>query len=183
MLKNQSGLDGNQTIPTWYKNNQDLGEWHHNQAGITPKLAHNTSHIPEIEDLWISPQGGDFSQGYLYLKQTIPPESWFYKAHFFQDPVMPGSLGVETMARALMLGAHSFGVHTQNWQIKEGSKLDWKYRGQITPDINAFEVELHIKHIIQTSEGWEICADGSLWKDSIRIYQVDNLTLQTYKKD
>jgi PfaB family protein len=183
MLKNQSGLDGNQTIPPWYENNQALGDWHRDQAGITSKSNPKNAHIPEIGELWISPQGGDFAQGYVYLKQTIPPESWFYKAHFFQDPVMPGSLGVETMARALMLGAQSLGVPAQHWQIKEGSKFKWKYRGQITPDINAFEIDLHIKHITKTSRGWEICADGSLWKNSMRIYQVDNLTLQTYKED
>ncbi len=31
----------------------------------------------------------------------IDPAAWFLEAHFYQDPVMPGSLGVEAMHQAM----------------------------------------------------------------------------------
>ena len=65
------------------------------------------------------------------------------------------------------------------WRIKSGSSLSWKYRGQITPETPNLALDLHLQSIAQTSSGWEVCADGQLWKDSRRIYQVDNLCLES----
>ena len=94
---------------------------------------------------------------------------------------MPGSLGVETMAQALIKSASAWDLpENLKWRSKAGGKINWKYRGQITPEIKEFEIELHIKNISQTSEGAEISADGILWKDSKPIYKVDNISLETY---
>ena len=94
---------------------------------------------------------------------------------------MPGSLGVETMAQALIKSASAWDLpENLKWRSKTGGKINWKYRGQITPDIMEFEIELHIKNISQTSEGAEIIADGILWKDSKPIYKVENITLESY---
>ncbi|HBM96867.1 TPA: hypothetical protein DD394_05060, partial [bacterium UBP9_UBA11836] len=40
------------------------------------------------------PQGGHHGLGAIVGKKKIDPQEWFFKAHFFQDPVMPGSLGL-----------------------------------------------------------------------------------------
>ena len=94
---------------------------------------------------------------------------------------MPGSLGVETMAQALIASTSYLGLPKPlKWRIRTGGEISWKYRGQITPDIKQFEIELHIRNISQTSQGSEISADGMLWKDSKPIYRVENITLETY---
>ena len=137
--------------------------------------------IPGINKMWISKTGGKYSQGYIYMPQEISADSWFYQAHFYQDPVMPGSLGVETMAQAMISSAPNWEIPPDlKWRIKPDSKLIWKYRGQITPDIPEFIIDIHIKDISRTNNSWQISADGQLWKGSKRIYQVDNLSLETY---
>lgn len=66
------------------------------------------------------------------------------------------------------------------WRAKSGGKISWKYRGQITPDIREFDIELHIKSITKTAQSTEISADGMLWKESKPIYKVENITLEAY---
>ncbi len=181
MLENQAGLDGSRETSTWYEENSRSGKWIKiSQPGISdPSL--KEAQLPEIERLWISRTGGKYSEGYLYLHQIIPSDPWYYHAHFYQDPVMPGSLGVETMVQAMISGISQWDLPSDlNWRIKPGASLSWKYRGQITPDIKEFIIDIHIKKITRTNNSWEISADGQLWKESKRIYQVDNLTLETY---
>lgn len=181
MLENQAGLDGSRETSTWYEENSRSGEWIKiSQPGISdPSL--KEAQLPEIENLWISRTGGKYSEGYLYLHQIIPSDPWYYQAHFYQDPVMPGSLGVETMVQAMISGISQWDLPSDlSWRIKPGASLSWKYRGQITPDIKEFIIDIHIKKITRTNNSWEISADGQLWKESKRIYQVDNLTLETY---
>ena len=181
MLENQSGLDGGHTNKTWHAENSDSGSWQTTQTSSTDYDSLKVAGLPEIDKLWISPSGGDYSSGYLFARQALNPDAWFYQAHFYQDPVMPGSLGVETMAQALISSASFLDLPgSLKWRIRTGGEISWKYRGQITPDIREFEIELHIKNIIQTSQGSEISADGMLWKDSKPIYKVENITLETY---
>ena len=181
MLENQAGLDGNQKINTWFEENPGSGEWIETSQSESSRPSALKAGLPTIDKLWISRTGGKYSQGYIYLRQTLPSDSWFYQAHFYQDPVMPGSLGVETMAQALMASSSEWDLPTDlNWRIKPGANLSWKYRGQITPDIKEIMIDIHIKKISRTNNNWEISADGQLWKESKRIYQVDNLSLETY---
>jgi len=179
MLQNQQGLDGGNDQQTWKEEQPEQGSW-------VPFNKHNlplngTPRLPSPQRIWIAREGGRYGQGYLYLSQPIPRQSWFYSAHFHQDPVMPGSLGVETMAAALQTAAALWGIpNNLVWRMAADSRLDWKYRGQINPDNGEITVDLHIKSIKKNNTGWEINADGQLWKDSKRIYQVDNLKLESY---
>jgi len=181
MLENQSGLDVGQTNRTWQEENPSSGSWLRTISSKTNEKSRSEARLPEIDEIWISLTGGRFSSGYLYSRIPINNNAWFYQAHFYQDPVMPGSLGVETMAQALIKRASAWDLpENLKWRSKAGGKINWKYRGQITPDIREFEIELHIKNISQTPEGAEISADGILWKDSKPIYKVENITLETY---
>ena len=94
---------------------------------------------------------------------------------------MPGSLGVETMVQAMIKSAPTWDIPASlRWRIKPGTKTSWKYRGQITPDIEEITIEIHIKEINSQDNHWEMVADGYLWKKNTRIYQVENLTLESY---
>ena len=181
MLENQSGLDTGKTSKTWRDENPSSGNWLNVQSPQINHGSRNEAGLPEIEKLWISPAGGQYSSGYIFLRMPLDKNAWFYQAHFYQDPVMPGSLGVETMAQALLKSASAFGLPEDlKWRIKTGGKINWKYRGQITPDIKEFEIELDIKNINQTKHKTEIIADGMLWKESKPIYKIENITLETY---
>lgn len=180
MLVNQSGLDGNQKTTPWKSTNSDSGRWIEINTLPTNSLNPDLPRLPEIDRLWISTEGGEYQQGYLLTKQQIPSDSWFYKSHFYQDPVMPGSLGVETMAQAIIQSAPIWGIpEILRWRIKPGQKTTWKYRGQITRDVNEITIDLHIKEIIPQDHGWQIISDGNLWKGDVRIYQITDLALET----
>ena len=34
--------------------------------------------------------------GRVRAEKTVDPSEWFFKAHFFQDPVQPGTLGLDS---------------------------------------------------------------------------------------
>ena len=95
---------------------------------------------------------------------------------------MPGSLGVETMGQALSAGAMVLGnlPADLNWRLKENEQISWKYRGQITPDVESYQIRLHVKEIVKGQQNWIIKADGELWRGSKHIYQVNNLCFESY---
>ena len=89
------------------------------------------------------PQGSATSAG---PRMSIPDE-WFFKAHFYQDPVTPGSLGLESFLQLLKF------VAVERWGWREGDTVSavalerrhrWLYRGQIVPTNSRVTVEAWI---------------------------------------
>ena len=76
--------------------------------------------------------------GVLRGEKDVDVTEWFFKAHFFQDPVQPGSLGVEALLQLLQFFMLDTGMddgldnpHFEPLMID--TPLTWKYRGQVTP--------------------------------------------------
>ncbi|HYN41094.1 MAG TPA: 3-hydroxyacyl-[acyl-carrier-protein] dehydratase FabA, partial [Thermoanaerobaculia bacterium] len=57
--------------------------------------------LDRVDGLW--PAAGKAGLGQMRAVKDVDPDEWFFKAHFFQDPVQPGSLGIEAMIQALQL--------------------------------------------------------------------------------
>lgn len=55
-------------------------------------------------DLFV-PDGGPHRLGIVRGSVHVDPSMWFFKAHFFQDPVWPGSLGLESFLQLLKVYA------------------------------------------------------------------------------
>ena len=128
-------------------------------------------------DLFI-PQGGQYKKGYIKASKKVDPDEWFFKAHFFQDPVCPGSLGVESflqLIRFFALKKFKFSPDEFKTQMIPHTHK-WLYRGQIVPKNSNIEVHAHIKDI-KESEFPEITADGEIFVDGLRIYEMENFTL------
>src|SRR5206468_2086104 len=51
------------------------------------------------------PDGGPHGLGFIEGRKLVRPEEWFFKAHFHQDPVWPGSLGLEAMLQLMSVVA------------------------------------------------------------------------------
>jgi hypothetical protein len=51
-------------------------------------------------DLFL-PAAGPSRLGYLKGSKNVNPDEWFFRAHFHQDPVWPGSLGLESCVQLL----------------------------------------------------------------------------------
>jgi 3-hydroxymyristoyl/3-hydroxydecanoyl-(acyl carrier protein) dehydratase len=106
------------------------------------------------------------------------PNDWFYTNHFFQDPVMPGSLGIEAVVQAFKAAVHSIAKSSKPVTLSAGSGFKWKYRGQVLQNHREMQVEIHIQNQ-QIKNGITVfTGNANLWADDIRIYEIQNLALQ-----
>jgi 3-hydroxymyristoyl/3-hydroxydecanoyl-(acyl carrier protein) dehydratase len=143
-------------------------------AGNTPQAGPMLMMLDRITGYW--PHGGAAGLGRLRAEKDVDPGEWFFKAHFFQDPVMPGSLGVEAMCQLLQwyaaergIGAHLPAARFEPVALHE--PLAWTYRGQVVPGDRLVTVELEILEIRSP----QVLATAWLWVDGRRIYRVDRL--------
>jgi 3-hydroxymyristoyl/3-hydroxydecanoyl-(acyl carrier protein) dehydratase len=125
------------------------------------------------------PDGGPAGLGYIRGTKEVDPDEWFFKAHFYQDPVTPGSLGLESLLQLLKF------VAVERWGWREGEILssvalqrrhNWLYRGQIIPTDSQVTVEAWITGV---DDGERLLtADGFLGVDGRLIYRMNDFTLQ-----
>ena len=141
--------------------------------------------LDRITGYW--PEGGAAGLGRLRAEKDVDPGEWFFRAHFFQDPVMPGSLGVEAMCQLLqwyLLERTPAGWAGSRFEpIMTGQPLTWKYRGQVQPTDGRLTVELEITKAGQDDRGRYVLADGWLWVDGRRIYHVAGLGMRVVAGD
>jgi 3-hydroxymyristoyl/3-hydroxydecanoyl-(acyl carrier protein) dehydratase len=103
-----------------------------------------------------------------------------FKAHFFEDPVQPGSLGLQAMCQLLQWYVVERGLaagpHPPRFApVRIGHPVTWKYRGQVVPTDRRLTVELEVTEVGEDTLGPYATADGWLWVDGRRIYHVTNL--------
>ncbi|MCK5097313.1 MAG: polyketide synthase dehydratase domain-containing protein, partial [Desulfobacteraceae bacterium] len=135
--------------------------------------------IDKIEQF--SLKGGLYNKGYIKAIKQVNPDEWFFNAHFYQDPVCPGSLGIESFLQLLKFySLQKWKFSPKDFKIEEtlNSTHEWKYRGQIIPSNKQIEICAHIKDIIEGDQP-QIIADGALSVDGICIYEMTdfNVTL------
>jgi 3-hydroxymyristoyl/3-hydroxydecanoyl-(acyl carrier protein) dehydratase len=129
------------------------------------------------------PHGGSRGLGWLLASKRIDPEEWFFKAHFHQDPVCPGSLGIESLLQLLKYDAirrwgHLVAGHCFEHSVNEPHT--WQYRGQIVPRNRLVEVEADITMVIDEPIP-ELRANGLLKVDGLVIYQMKNFGIRIQK--
>ncbi len=133
--------------------------------------------IDEIEVF--APTGGEHGLGYIRGHKIVDPEEWFFKAHFYQDPVCPGSLGLESYLQLLkVVAAKRWGVspESQFETVVIDEKHSWNYRGQIIPTNNKVVVEATVTAIDDDAK--QLKADGFLAVDGKIIYQMKDFSLK-----
>ncbi|MBI5209964.1 MAG: type I polyketide synthase [Elusimicrobia bacterium] len=128
-------------------------------------------------DLFV-PEGGPHGLGFIRGVKRVDPSEWFFKAHFHQDPVCPGSLGLESFLQLLKLAAR------ERWRAPEGARFtamalgrphEWVYRGQVIPANKLVTVEAVITRSDDAAR--LIVADGFLRVDGLLIYQMKDFSL------
>jgi 3-oxoacyl-(acyl-carrier-protein) synthase/3-hydroxymyristoyl/3-hydroxydecanoyl-(acyl carrier protein) dehydratase/1-acyl-sn-glycerol-3-phosphate acyltransferase len=129
------------------------------------------------------PRGGRAGLGFLRAEKDVNPAEWFFKAHFFQDPVQPGSLGLEAMLQLLQFHMLQAGLaqgmsRPRFSPIESGRALTWKYRGQVVPQNRLITVTMEITEQGRDATGPFAVADACLWVDGKRIYQVAGLGMK-----
>ncbi|MBN1958859.1 MAG: type I polyketide synthase, partial [Desulfuromonadales bacterium] len=126
-----------------------------------------------------SEHGGPKGLGFIRGIKIVDPQEWFFKAHFYQDPVCPGSLGLESFLQLLKV------VAARHWQVDPetifetvaiGEEHQWHYRGQIIPQNNRIVTEAVVTAIDEQQR--LIKADGFLSVDGKIIYQLKDFSLR-----
>jgi len=148
----------------------------------------NTTPYPDdmmrmVNDITLfDPQGGPNGLGFIRGTTKVDPEAWFFKAHFYEDPVWPGSLGLESLIQLLKV------VTVEHWETEENLEEcefevmalnethHWIYRGQIIPKDELVTVQAVITEIDQDRK--LIRANGFLTVDGRIIYQMTNFALR-----
>lgn len=142
--------------------------------------------IDRVDGLW--PEAGKAGLGQLRAVKDVDAGEWFFKAHFFQDPVQPGSLGLEAMLQALQLfmleARMDDGIPSPRFEsIDVGAELAWKYRGQVLPHHRTVHTTIEITATGRDERGaWATC-EASLWSDGRRIYEATNLGMRIVPGD
>ncbi|HET6574398.1 MAG TPA: hypothetical protein VFG68_12395, partial [Fimbriiglobus sp.] len=125
------------------------------------------------------PTGGRHGLGLVRGSIAVDPTFWFFQAHFYQDPVWPGSLGLESFLQLLKYAAWKrWGdPGPGGWQaVGLGHKHEWVYRGQVVPTDKEVTVILEVTGVDDTNR--RMTADGFLTVDGRVIYQMTNFTLE-----
>jgi len=131
----------------------------------------------------VDSQGGEAGLGTARGEKEVDPGEWFFKAHFFQDPVQPGSLGIEAMIQLLQWTMLEKGLDEgiENPRFETlglGEPMTWKYRGQVIPTNKLISSTLEITEICRDDGSAKAVANASLWVDGKRIYEASGLAMR-----
>jgi len=161
-LENQVGLNGGHAVPR------------QSVTGKALDLRAQAGRLHLLENAVVVTHGGRYSRGYVYAEVPVDPQDWFFTCHFHQDPVMPGSLGVEAMLQAMQIYVQEQGLGQPQGALP-GQTTTWTYRGQVPPEQDTMRIEVHVSDVVA---GSHITGDASLWRKDRRIYEVKGLGLQ-----
>ncbi len=148
-------------------------------------------------DLFV-PDGGPHGLGFIRGSVNVDPELWFFKAHFYQDPVWPGSLGLESFLQLLKVYVYRRWAGGGEWLMANGSwpegqnapfsslainhqpstishSHEWIYRGQVIPRDKTVTVDVVVTAVDDDRK--IATADGFLTVDGRVIYQMKEFRL------
>ncbi|WP_422746618.1 beta-ketoacyl synthase N-terminal-like domain-containing protein [Mycobacterium sp. WMMD1722] len=146
------------------------------QLDGAPWLTQGRLQVIDRVKFW--PGGGAAGLGRLVAEYDVRPEAWFFKAHFFQDPVQPGSLGLEAMqeaARAAVRLSGLAGGRSGFEPVAVGQSFSWKFRGQVIPTNRRTRSEIEITSVTTDDGGVLVVFDGAFWVDDLCIYSTTQM--------
>lgn len=138
--------------------------------------------LDEVTGFW--PDAGEAGLGRIRTEQQIHAGAWYFKAHFYEDPVQPGSLGLEALvqsARALVhLNGWLDGLDDPVWeQPIVGFPLAWRYRGQVVPSNERVITEVEALEVdVENASSVTVKVFGTQWVDGLRIYEVPSFAIR-----
>lgn len=128
------------------------------------------------------PKGGPAALGYLQGNKPVVPGEWFFVAHFYQDPVCPGSLGLEGFIQLLKTAAlerwgTKLGATHRFEAIATGQRHRWIYRGQIVESNKMVEVDAAIS-CVEGGDRPLLAGNGFLRADGLAIYEMRDFAIR-----
>lgn len=124
--------------------------------------------------------GGSAGLGQLSAVRRIGYDDWYFKAHFFRDPVQPGSLGVEAMLQStwllLLAGGHA-SPSQRVYPAAATNPVRLRFRGQVQPFHGSIRVETELTSLTPTPAGLVAVAKAALWAADTLVYECQDLAL------
>ena len=93
----------------------------------------------------INEDGGDFSKGQIIAELDVKPEHWFFACHFYNDPVMPGCLGLDAMWQLVGFFLGWMGAPGRGRALGAG---EVKFKGQVTPENRLITYNINMKRVV-----------------------------------
>ncbi|MCU0482004.1 MAG: 3-hydroxyacyl-[acyl-carrier-protein] dehydratase FabA, partial [Anaerolineae bacterium] len=193
-LANQVGLDRGNPTYAWMDvqgvapyvvdlTDADVRGAYQTASDDKPHLRLPDDKLIFLDRVDIVADGGKDGMGYVHGYKQIDPSTWFYRCHFYQDPVMPGSLGVEAILQALQVFAMTTGLADEfvspRFDHLDDHQFVWKYRGQVVPKNEFLHLEIHINGIERADDnGIILRGTANLWRENMRIYEVRGVSLK-----
>jgi 3-hydroxymyristoyl/3-hydroxydecanoyl-(acyl carrier protein) dehydratase len=121
------------------------------------------------------PDGGAAGLGWLRAEKDVGPGDWYFKAHFFQDPVLPGSLALAAMAHLVQLHLLRDGPAGAHFETpRAGGELTWSHHGAIRPAgdrmvIDRMVIDVEITATGSDATGRFAVADGRIWAGGLCV--------------
>ncbi|PHM38762.1 beta-ketoacyl synthase N-terminal-like domain-containing protein [Xenorhabdus innexi] len=100
--------------------------------------------------LSVNTTGGEFGLGQIIGEFDIDPEHWAFRAHFKNDPVMPGTLLVEGSEQLMKFYLFYLGLHSlpdMEAQTLTNHTTSAKFRGEVKCERSALQYRLTCKSI------------------------------------
>lgn len=124
----------------------------------------------------INHDGGKHGKGWIRAEMDIDPSLWFFQCHFLNDPVMPGSLGVDALWQLVGFFMGWSGKPGRGRALGAGSV---RFSGQVTPKVKTITYEIDMRRVI----GRKLVlgtGDGVMLADGKPIYQTEDLRVGLY---
>ncbi|MBW0150593.1 3-hydroxyacyl-[acyl-carrier-protein] dehydratase FabA [Phenylobacterium sp.] len=126
----------------------------------------------------INNDGGAHGKGYIEAEFDINPGLWFFDCHFINDPVMPGSLGLDAMWQLVGFYLGWIGGKGRGRALGCG---EVKFAGEVTPDIKVVTYKVEMKRVINRRLVMGI-GDAVLEADGNVIYTAQDLRVGLYQR-
>jgi|TARA_B100000315_G_scaffold256264_1_gene301772 3-hydroxyacyl-[acyl-carrier protein] dehydratase/trans-2-decenoyl-[acyl-carrier protein] isomerase len=119
----------------------------------------------------ISDKGGDHGKGVIDAEMDIKPDLWFFKCHFENDPVMPGTLGLDAMWQLVGFFLGWLGGIGKGRAISVG---EVRFSGQVLETAKKLSYHINVKRVIMRKLVMGI-ADGIMKVDGEQIYEAKDI--------
>ncbi|XVV01161.1 beta-ketoacyl synthase N-terminal-like domain-containing protein [Actinosynnema sp. CA-248983] len=192
-LANQVGLDSGKLTPTWLAAKSGVDSRTLAVRGddrwFEGSLRLADGHVRLVDSVDLVADGGVHGKGYVRGVRRIDHDDWYFSCHFHRDPVMPGSLGVESVIQALQVFAIETGLGEgfarPVFNLPLNVEMGWKYRGQVLRTDAEMRFELHVKDVRRADGRVVVVADASVWKHAtedqplgLRIYELTDVAVE-----
>lgn len=136
--------------------------------------------MEEITGFWADL--GRAGLGIIRAEKRVDRSDWCFRAHFYQDPVQPGSLGLEAIGQVMeWYLSHSNrlpATDSDSVRLAKTKPIQWRYRGQILPHHRTMTVEVEITSLEIGPHDIRLWADAWVWVDGRCIYEINQFGIE-----